>query len=70
MSSLVADSGDGLSSATYWANVQYDDEGDFVTTWVSISRAEYDRYRVGTGVLVNYLPGQPTSARRLEELVR
>ena len=66
VSSLVADPGDGLTSPAYWANVQYDDGGDFVTTRVSISRAEYDRHRVGTGVLVAYLPGKPSSARRLD----
>ena len=70
VSSLGTDPGDEMSSATYWAKVQYDDDGDFVTTRVSINRAEYDRFREGTRVLVTYLPGMPTSARRLEELVR
>ena len=70
VSGLIVDAGDGLSSTAYWADVQYDDGGDFVTTRVSITRAEYDHFRVGTGVLVAYLPGQPSSARRLEELAR
>jgi hypothetical protein len=59
------DPGDGLTSTSYWAKVQYDDDGDFVTTRIAISRVEYERMRVGTPLRVNYLPGRPTSARRL-----
>jgi hypothetical protein len=70
VSSLGYEPGDGLVSGSYWARVQYDDGGDFVTTKVSISGAEYRSYREGTRVLVSYLPGQPTSARRTSELER
>ena len=54
-------------SGSHWAKVQYDDGGDFVTTKVWISRAECKTCRVGTRVLVAYLPGHPTSARRPAE---
>lgn len=66
VSSLGYDPGDGLVSGSYWATVRYEDGRDLVTTRVSISQGEYRSYRVGTGVLVTYLPGQPASARRPE----
>jgi len=53
-----------MISESCWAHVQYDD-GDFVTTRIAISSAEYKRLRVGTPVRVDYLPGRPGSVRRL-----
>ena len=57
--------GDSLC-ASYWAKLQYDNDGRFVTTLVPVSGAQYQRLRVGTDVLVTYLPGQPDSARPVE----
>ena len=70
VSGLGYDPGDGLVSGSHWAKVQYDDGGDFVTTKVTISLAEYKGYRVGTGILVTYLPGRPDSARRTADFER
>ena len=62
---LRLDRGGDDSGPMYWARVQYDDDGEFVTTRIAISHAEYERMRVGTPVRVDYLPGRPSSARRL-----
>jgi hypothetical protein len=62
---LRCDPGAGDTAPTYWAHVQYDDDGVFVTTRIAICHAEYDRMRVGTPVRVDHLPGRPDSARRL-----
>ena len=52
--------------ASYWAKLQYHNDGRFVTTLVPINGAQHQRLRVGTDVQVTYLPGQPNSARLAE----
>jgi hypothetical protein len=54
--------GDSLC-ASYWAKLQYDNNGRSVTSLVPVSGAQYQRLRVGTDIVVTYLPGQPDSAR-------
>ena len=66
VTNLGENSGDGMSSPSYWAEVSWDaDDGTF-SARVTLSHKQYDSLRVGSRLTVAYMPGRERRARTLD----
>jgi hypothetical protein len=60
---LGVDRGDGMTSETYWVDVDF--PGECLPIRAQVDKARYDALHHGSSVMLTYIPGRRNSGRTL-----